>query len=67
MAKSLNVLIGATLDSNVTKNLNAELKKLELNKVEIQLGFDEKSVDGIKTAIKQSLTSAFNGISFVEN
>ena len=67
MAKSLNVLIGATLDSNVTKNLNAELEKLNLNKVEIQLGFDEKSVDGIKTAIKQSLTSAFNGISFVEN
>lgn len=67
MAKSLNVLIGATLDSNVTKNLNAELKKLELNKVEIQLGFDKTSVDGIKDAIKQSLTSAFNGISFVEN
>lgn len=67
MAKSLNVLIGATLDSNVTKNLNAELEKLNLNKVEIQLGFDKESVDGIKTAIKQSLTSAFNGISFVEN
>lgn len=67
MAKSLNVLIGATLDSNVTKNLNAELEKLNLNKVEIQLGFDKDSVDGIKTAIKQSLTSAFNGISFVEN
>lgn len=67
MAKSLNVLIGATLDSNVTKNLNAELEKLNLNKVEIQLGFDKASVDGIKDAIKQSLTSAFNGISFVEN
>ena len=67
MAKSLNVLIGATLDSNVTKNLNAELEKLNLNKVEIQLGFDKTSVDGIKEAIKQSLASAFNGISFVEN
>lgn len=67
MAKSLNVLIGATLDSNVTKNLNAELENLNLNKIEIQLGFDKESVDGIKTAIKQSLTSAFNGISFVEN
>lgn len=67
MAKSLNVLVGATLDSNVTKNLNKELSNLDLDKVIIQLGFDESSVDGIKEAIKTSLTAAFNGISFVEN
>ena len=41
MANRLNVLVGATLEQNVEKKLNAELAKLNLNALELEAKFDE--------------------------
>lgn len=54
MANRLNVLVGATLEQNVEKKLNAELAKLNLNALELEAKFDNNFkdiVDNIKKAI----------------
>ena len=54
MANRLNVLVGATLEQNVEKQLNAELAKLNLNALELEAKFDNNFkdiVDNIKKAI----------------
>ena len=54
MANRLNVLVGATLEQNVEKKLNAELAKLNLNSLELEAKFDNNFkdiVDNIKKAI----------------
>ena len=54
MANRLNVLVGAALEQNVEKKLNAELAKLNLNALELEAKFDNNFkdiVDNIKKAI----------------
>lgn len=54
MANRLNVLVGAALEQNVEKKLNAELAKLNLNALELEAKFDnnfKNIVDNFKKAI----------------
>lgn len=54
MANRLNVLVGAALEQNVEKQLNAELSNLNLNALELEAKFDDNFkniVDNIKKAI----------------
>ena len=59
MANKLNVLVGATLDSNVTEDLNVELQKIEghLRKLNLKASFDEE----FQTIVNQ-LNIAFSNV-----
>ena len=69
MANRLNVLVGATLEQNVEKKLNAELAKLNLNALELEAKFDnnfQNIVDNIKKAISAiDFTKINNGLNQV--
>ena len=67
MANKLNVLVGAILDSNVAKDLNKELDKLQLDKIEVGLTFNEETVGQLKSTIKSALKTLFNSVSFADN
>ena len=67
MANRLNVLVGAVLDSNVTKNLNKELAELELRDVAINLTLSKKTLTSFQNAISKAAQEIFDSISLSDD
>ena len=67
MANRLNVLVGAVLDSNVTKNLNKELAELELRDVAVNLTLSKKTLTSFQNAISKAAQEIFDSISLSDD
>lgn len=68
MANRLNVLVGATLEQDVEKKLNTEIKGLskKLESISVKINFDESSTKVFEDAIKNSLKNLFKSVEFVK-
>lgn len=67
MANRLNVLVGAVLDSSVTKNLNKELAELELRDVAVNLTLSKKTLTSFQNAISKAAQEIFDSISLSDD